>query len=266
MKFKLDDYAKAFETFTKSTTQHRDAINYITNNILSKTDVKKLKNNGWRVLDIGAGVGDEIIPIIKFLNSYGNTKLFALGPSKKELDTFEGRIEEAGIDAKIIRSNWEKYEPKVKFDFIIASHVFYHIKNWETMIPKVIDSLNDNGVAIITLHTQNNIVYRLPTKLRHKMSTNLEKKHEHSAKELCKLLDNIKNNFNITYDIETVKNKIDITNCKKMNQGGKNLTEFFLLYPYSKIDDNLKKQIIDYFNSLPDVITKEVAHIWIFKK
>lgn len=220
----------------------------------------KLKTEDWNLLDIGCGVGKELMPIIQFLRTFGKVNVYALEPSKKLIDEFKEKAESLGLKGiTFINLPWEEYLPDIKFDFIICSHILYHVGEWEPYIQKIIDSLTENGRAAISLHTRDNLVHQVPAKFLHKIGPTAHR-HVHHFQELTDLLDRLK----IPYEVGKTKDKIDISDCKKMNEDGQKLVEFFLYYPYEKVPQEIKDEIKEYFLSFKeDVIEKEVGFAWV---
>jgi len=253
-----------YQVFLSHITQQDSSVAYFKEAIpkIMSHLMGKLRTEGWNLLDIGCGVGKELIPIIKFLRTFGKVNVYALEPAKKLIDEFKKEAESLGLkDITFINLPWEEYSPDTKFDLIICSHILYHVKEWEPYIQKIIDSLTDEGRAAISLHTRNNLVHQVPVRFLQKIGSTA-RRHVHHFQELTDLLDKLK----ISYEVGKAKDTIDITDCKRMNENGQKLVEFFLYYPYEKVPQEIKDEIREYFLSFKeDVVEKEVGFAWASK-
>ncbi|MFT4311860.1 MAG: methyltransferase domain-containing protein [Candidatus Woesearchaeota archaeon] len=126
-------YGILFDLFRRSTNEEE----LIIDKILEKIKLKKHRNS---LLDIGASDGNLIQKIMKFFN---NT--YAI--EKRDDSTLF--LDSLGID--VLENIWEDYKGRKKFDFILASHVFYYFptSDWKMHLLKMMKLLNKEGILIV---------------------------------------------------------------------------------------------------------------------
>jgi len=120
-------------------------VNY--NNLIEQPSMKlllpDLKNK--MVLDMGCGFGINCIDFIKM----GAAKVIGIDISEKMLSV--ARTENANENIQYIRLDMNKInEIDCKFDFVYSSLALHYIVDFEKLIQKVHDILNNNGVFLFS--------------------------------------------------------------------------------------------------------------------
>lgn len=134
--FKDTDYKKLDTFFLNNTNQTKNQINYINHKILPTL------NRRTKLLDIGAGPGNVTKQIAK---NFNNTTI--IDPISEYSNTFK----ELGF--KTFVNNFEELKINDKFDFILCSHVLYHVDQdkWQSFLNKFYDTIGNNGKGMLVL-------------------------------------------------------------------------------------------------------------------
>lgn len=137
--FSAAEYAKIESGFT-SATNHIDVLClFIQKNILPN-----IKRGSF--LDIGAGPGF----VTRKLKGYFNETI-ALDPNNYYADNYF--ISDDINNLRFVNKSFESVNFDQKFNFILCSHVLYHIpqSQWTTLIEKILKVLEKKGKALLTL-------------------------------------------------------------------------------------------------------------------
>ncbi|PIS39577.1 MAG: hypothetical protein COT33_01240 [Candidatus Nealsonbacteria bacterium CG08_land_8_20_14_0_20_38_20] len=116
---------KYFEEFLRKTDQKENSNKFL----IEKCPVKEKQ----KILAVGAGSGEDVLGFLEFLKSKDKSfEFYYLDPSKLSFKEFIKNVKKfkltehvSGVDF----NKFESFETKKKFDTIIASHVFYYIKD-----------------------------------------------------------------------------------------------------------------------------------------
>ncbi len=141
----------AYKIFLKHLKSIPFEISTLKNDCINMIIEKGLSKIKW--LDIGAGLGDPIFPLIKLLDKQGiSVEYHYLEPSKRARKIFCNDIKLYSYQRMTVTYNtttWEDYEPQESFDLITFFHSAYYIKNWSMQSPnsltKAIDCTNPGG-------------------------------------------------------------------------------------------------------------------------
>ena len=122
--FTNEDYADIFDYFAKNSNHNEIMINLLNDKIIPQ--LKERKN----YLDIGAGPGHITKNIF---HNFNETDI--LEPN----DEYEHLYREIKYN-RLIKSKFLDYDTKVNYDFILCSHVLYHVPHddWKQFINKML--------------------------------------------------------------------------------------------------------------------------------
>lgn len=152
--------------------------------------------------------------------------------------------------ATVIKEDWESVQLKEKFDFILASHVIYYLKNKKKAIEKMISCLKPNGKIIFIVNGKD-VDYGSTKKF---FSARIGKKYEFTYDKLLALL---KNQSLVEH---TVSCKVRFRNLDELHHS---LKLAFDNHP--KEYENLRKELIAYWkNSLNNgffVINQKIIEV-----
>lgn len=182
------------------------------------------------MLDIGAADADLSQ---KIMHNFKTVYAIDILPENKNFFNF------LGIKGKIC--DWKKFTTKKKFDFILASHIFYYFKKEDYLneCDKMIKLLKPNGVCCIIINDNKRGRY---AKLLNKFYPFF---HENKIPfyKLNKLTNILKRN-QINYREKVIKTEFSIQNKTHFIS----LCQFFLS---KKIPKNSKeyKRLIDFYNT-----------------
>ena len=202
-----------FAVFLKYSQQKSTAIDVIKKNLLKDSVLQENTAGGsqiFKVLDIGCGSGDLIVPLTTYLREKFNAtpQVYLVEPATDLLKKTQSRlIDEAGVPIDHIKClatsfpvdrDINKWETNTRFHFILCSHVLYYISDWEKATLELLHLLNEEGLICITLQSRKGEQYHFRQEFIPQAqgnSTFLER----SAEEYCQLLHSI----GVPYSYET---------------------------------------------------------------
>lgn len=132
-----------FETFLRYTNEKENSSGLLAS-ILDA-------HEGTDVLDIGTGDGRYLELALSKVKGSTDYHLTLLEPSIDLIKQLRARFKKQSVE--LINSAISDYPADKKFDFVLASHLFYHIprNTWATQLDKMLSLLNTNGKLIIVL-------------------------------------------------------------------------------------------------------------------
>lgn len=149
---------------------------HLTDSIL-KAIGKLSDSKSLSILDVGSADGELLAEIVSSLTAGSDIKLRCVAvepnpaafsrlevtagllckPGRIAIDCIQGKIEDVMAGQQPI--------PLEKFDFILCSHVFYHLKNWPEVIEKFLSLLNRAGCISVILDSHNSPLYKFKESL-----------------------------------------------------------------------------------------------------
>lgn len=200
------------------------------------------------ILDIGTAGGDLILGTLKTskLNSYS---LSIIEPVIDQIKRFQNNIRKAGLQKhvkKIYLNKWEAFQASDRFDFILCSHMFYYISDWDETIPKVAGFLKPNGQACIVLQSEKNDNFQL-RKLFFPSLHKIDYGHD-TIEHIASIL---RSNA-IKYKLRYVTSCLDISSICKPNisQTGKNLLTFIVNSSFDSLGLDQQRAIVEKVRSM----------------
>ena len=188
-------YQKNLEHFTKEARQRDEIVEgYFGKEGLAKlieeivSELGMPKNQDIAILDLGAGTGTFLIPVVKKL---GISRVFALDATPKMLEYFEKKMETenngirytsiVGDMEQIARSlelnrKMRQLEIPEKFDLVLSTLAFHHVPNTEKIIEGITRVLAPGGRAVIV-----DIIYN------EQMGSNASDEHAHEGFKIDEL-------------------------------------------------------------------------------
>ncbi len=246
--FSPDAYASIEKQFNSVTSHVRTLCEHIQKRIVPYIDNK-------RFLDIGAGPGFVIHELLDYFNT-----VVAVDPN----DSYASCYSTLSLVDKftIINKNFESVNFNKKFDFILCSHVLYHVpqNDWSVFIDKIIQLLSPKGRALLTLVA--------PRGEFHHLCNQINDKYSNSQVLQARL-----NDIGLKYKISKVRNSYfyksiyEITNLLRMFV----IDDCFLPEEYSSlgqdkivaIDQQIGKFVDKCYESEKDIYTFEIEEDYI---
>ena len=251
---------QAYKKFLEYGAEKEEETKYLEKAIPShlKSRLDKLESEGWNVLDIGCGEGSLTIWLIQYLRSIGPVRCTALDPAANQLQELAEAAERIAFqDITCLPLKWEEYRLEQEHDFVICSHAFYYVKDWETGIQKILDALTEGGKAMISMQAPDNLSYRMGEKFRDRL--NPEGRYLlTSASDLSRFL----SDQAIPHTVDKGFYPLDLREAKKLSPSGIKLLEFYLADLWEDVPETMREEVVAYIRSLPDVLENEVGHIW----
>jgi SAM-dependent methyltransferase len=133
-----------FDIFNTNPNAYRTFLRYLKSvpfeiSALEGDCINQLINKGLtkiKWLDVGAGLGDPILPVFELLKERGiSVEYHYLEPSKRAHEIFRSDVESHSYQRMISSYNvatWEDYKSSESFDLITFFHSAYYIRNWST--------------------------------------------------------------------------------------------------------------------------------------
>lgn len=121
--------------------------------------IKKCKENfkdkkDIAMLEIGAGNGIHSMVIVNGLAEDHVVTYTGIDVSEKQREAFVKNSKSFADGVTVLGytiSPWQEYEDEKKYDLILAQHSWYGIGGAQKYIIKLLDALNDGGVAFVML-------------------------------------------------------------------------------------------------------------------
>jgi len=238
-----------FQKYIALTNQKQILIDKVYNKIIDHNISKKLT-----LLDIGCADGMVTVQIIEKLRKLYKLKVTAIEASAELISCFKSRI---NYDITFINENVESFDELPKSDFILIAHVVSYIDNLEKFLDKVMNSLNNKGIALIVVSNNNSDDKKV------KSSLNKQNSKDTISDNVKKVLTKKR----VKYDVEIVDSEIDVSGIENMNEDGKIIIEFFKHKRFKEISsdeiNDIRNIILKMSNEDKKIIKRE-DYIWIF--
>ena len=243
------DNSEIFQKYISLTDQKQVLINKVYDKIINKFTLKKLS-----LLDIGCADGFVTLNIIDKIKSLYQLDITAIDASTKLINKFKANT---NYNISFINEEVEALQSLPQSDFILMAHVISYINNLDKFLDKVIDSLNENAIALIVVSNE----FSDDKKVKNATSS---KTNNDTTTESIK---NILSKKNIRYSVEVVETKIDVSGIKDMKEKGKTIIEFF---KHERFENIPSEEIKDMRNAILGIakdnkLIKRENYIWIEK-
>lgn len=249
-----DKYLREFIFCLKHIDLHQPILKSFKNKILTSSF---LARKHLDILDVGSGEGSLIFKIAKMLLSLGGKRsisVYALEPSPhfaKLLEKRMGKINNNVCKIKTIPLTLDKFlssGTNIKFDFILASHVFYHFSNWLETIGSLKRLLKDKSKIFIVLESIKSSQYQLKPRLYLPPNKRIDEYGKRVTAE--SLVNNLKN-ARVPFQYEELYSKLHFSpNISKAIEEILRIVAF--LFRYEAKDISTQKNKADIRNFLQD--------------
>ena len=244
------DNSSIFQKYISLTNQKQILIDKVCKKIIDNINLKKIK-----LLDIGCADGAVTLKIIENIRNSYQLEVTVIEASTELINRFKSKME---YDINFINENVESIDILPQSDFILMVHVVSYINNLDCFLDKIINSLNENGIALIVVSND----YSDDKKVKNYLNNSKDK---NSTSTIVK---SILSKKKIKYDVEIVESNIDVSGIEEMNEKGKVIIEFL---EHKKIEDISDNRINDMRNMILNIakgnkkIIKREDYIWIQK-
>ncbi|XP_071949937.1 histamine N-methyltransferase B-like [Antedon mediterranea] len=208
-------YAKSFKIIKPQLTRIQADLD----KIFEKTIPKKVivRERGLKVLGIGSGSGElELKHTLQLLRTFPQISLTSIEPVPDHLDEYKQLVAKEADTLKSVTYDWrqqtlDQYRHEVgaskKYDVIVSINSVYYFDDVEDSMIYLRDILEDDGILIIVLVSENGMTYRLWDRFPHLYDAS----HFH---RICSLhLLDVLQKCNIKYDSERIRSDVDLTEC-----------------------------------------------------
>ena len=240
------DNSSIFQKFIALTNQKEVLIDKVCNKIIS--NIKKEKLN---LLDIGCADGFVTLTIIDKIKELYQLDITVVESSAELINQFQQKTD---YKINFINENVELLENIPQSDFILLAHVISYINGLDKFLEKIIDSLNENALALIVVSNESSEDKKV---LQSKIIKD----------DITDSIKNILSKKNIKYDIEVVESEINVSGVKDMSEDGRTIIEFFKHDKIENIPLNEVNNIKDAILSIAknNKLKKLENYIWITK-
>lgn len=244
------DNSSIFQKYISLTNQKQILIDKVCKKIIDNINLKKIK-----LLDIGCADGAVTLKIIENIRNSYQLEVTVIEASTELINRFKSKME---YDINFINENVESIDILPQSDFILMAHIVSYINNLDCFLDKIINSLNENGIALIVVSND----YSDDKKVKNYLNNSKDK---NSTSTIVK---SILSKKKIKYDVEIVESNIDVSGIEEMNEKGKVIIEFL---EHKKIEDISDNRINDMRNKILNIakgnkkIIKREDYIWIHK-
>jgi SAM-dependent methyltransferase len=229
--------------------------------------VKKRKKA--RFLDLGPGIGEVFVPFAGSLDK-GIECTIQEPNLGMAVNFFFNYLIEDLLQQRLRIENKEAFDyPAEQFDFILCSHSFYYLPDWETTLQRAYGSLVPGGAACIVLGSSDSSLI----KLRREFFPELYNADPKTAEDLEAVLDRMK----IPYESTIIHSRIDVSDkvdfeksLKRVGIWGPSLDalfSFILRTDFTKLSPEMQERFKKAVNSYSDRRYMELLDkaVWISK-
>ena len=237
-----------FKNYISLTNQKQILIDKVCKKIIDNINSKKIK-----LLDIGCADGAVTLKIIENIRKIYELEITAIEASTELINQFKSKTD---YKINFINENVESINILPQSDFIVMAHVVSYINNLDCFLDKVINSLNENGIALIVVsndYSDDKKVINHSNIPKNSISTSIK---------------SVLSKKKIKYEVEIVESDIDVSGIKNMNEDGKTIIEFFKHKTFNDISldevEEMRNKILEIVNENNKIIKRE-DYIWIYK-
>ncbi len=242
-----DKKPTVFQKFVALTNQKQILVEKVCKKIVSNNKTKNLS-----LTDIGCADGMVTLQIINELEKIYSLDITVIEKSASLINEFKSKT---SLNINFINDDIESVNDLPKSDFVLMSHVISYMNDLDYFLKNVINSLNENGIALVVLSNNHSddVVIQMGEEIK---DTILER------------IKGILTNNHVRYDIEIVESTIDVSGIKSMDDNGKTLIEFFKHKDIKDISldeiENMRNSILKIVSEDNKIIKRE-NYIWIYK-
>ena len=130
-------------------------------NMLAITAERAGLADGMDILELGCGWGSLTLWSAAH---YPNSRITAVSNSASQHRFIENRCRDRGFDnVRVITADMNHFSIDHRFDRIVSVEMFEHMRNWESLLARVDDWLNDRGRLFIHIFTHRQFAYPFET-------------------------------------------------------------------------------------------------------
>lgn len=156
-----------------------------------------------RFLDIGTGTGKLFIPLVASLGDRIDCVVKEPNLGMAITFFFNYMVEDLPYQRLTLDHNESLNIQENKFDFVLASHSFYYLHDWDDALKAIYNSLVPGGAACIVMSSRENDLF----KLREEFFPILHNISPKSAENLTNVLGEIE----IPYETHIIDSRVDLT-------------------------------------------------------
>lgn len=171
---------EAYEFYISHADKHERTLDAFKSAVASATGTFKELQEGsrkWTLLDVGSGPGQLTTSLLKFFLSHRkNLEAYLIEPEHYIMKDLKRRVDSVKLkesaDIYYFEENLEGFllqsrNLKESFDFILCSHVFYYVEDWERSVEQLMGLLKEDGLICIILASSDTDLYRFMDNVVH---------------------------------------------------------------------------------------------------
>jgi SAM-dependent methyltransferase len=247
-----------FLSFLARTTQKDKTIEHLLGNLpvySPQTTTAIEEGKQTRFLDIGSGIGRVLIPLVVRLGDRINCTIQEpnLGMA---VNFFLNYLVEDLHYRRLTINHKETFDyAQEQFDFVLSSHSFYYLPDWEDTLRVLYDSLVPGGAACIVMGSEQSELI----KLRREFFPILHGESPKTAEDLEVVLEKA----GIPYKVKPIHSRIDL--APDIGEDGRHLKEsgtlnpsleslfsFFLRTDYTKLPPEMQERVKRVIDEISD--------------
>ena len=126
--------------------------------MLAKAINRAELKDSLKILELGCGWGSLTFFMA---NKFPKAKITAVSNSNDQRKFIENKCKQKGIEnIHVITCDMNDFDTDKKFDRVVSIEMFYeHMRNYEVLLNKVSNWLNDSGKLFVHIFSHNSIVY-----------------------------------------------------------------------------------------------------------
>ncbi|MBW4683598.1 MAG: class I SAM-dependent methyltransferase [Komarekiella atlantica HA4396-MV6] len=242
-------YASSYTIFLKNWQANRQRAL----EMLEKHFKSSLSEQIVSVLSVGPGPGEfdkQFIHLLQQNISEGQPlKYVVVEPNHIHRQIFEATMQSANVSKvhfEMHPMTIEDFQTNEKFDCIHYTHSIYHMPGQERrLILESLDMLKDTGVLLITLDTEEAVIFKLITKYAEVVGNDQYWQEGSSQMMESNKLREIIDDIGLSYKFETYPEYLDVSACFEQNsEEGKVLMNFLFQANLRDASPELNQQLL----------------------
>ncbi|XP_070561801.1 histamine N-methyltransferase-like [Ptychodera flava] len=243
-----DYYVKSFEKFAELSSKYQIQSNWcdsvFPDIVCGKLELVNAKvGSAFRVLGVGSGSGETDLRMIShLLKLFPRIHNIVVEPTANLVEKYRSLMKANQHLIKGVETEWreqtlEDFQSSVgsslSYHFISAIHSLYYVDDYRARLRYLYDLLEEGGVMLIVINTEDSGMARLRKKLRQSQSDYLIFSdaehgafHDYDAEHVCKAFDDM----GVKYQCARQQSRIVVTECLRADSEAGNLMLDFLLH------------------------------------
>lgn len=165
---------EAYKFYISHADKHQKTLDVFKTVISSgRATFKQLREGSkkWSLLDVGSGPGQLTASLLRlFLRHRKDLEAYLIEPEPRIMKDLKKRIDSQKLrkaaDIYYFKEDLEGFLLQSKnlnqsYDFILCSHVFYYVEDWQGSLERLMGLLKEDGIICVILASRDTELYKL---------------------------------------------------------------------------------------------------------